>query len=457
MSSHDLSKSCLMFHSSEPQPNPSELASLSPDSLGRKKLLQVLFVHHDMEAVGRCLRELNKTRFTVSWSVVTSAEEFTDKLRSKSYDVVISEHPLPAWRSRPVRDILDERRKAIPLILVVHKRRSETVANLIMKGAFDCVEASNLGHLPVTVLRALGEKALRDERDRTQKELRRSEARYRALAGNLNYGIFHCRLDGSFIDVNQTLMAILGFETRDDLLRVNFMRDIVQDAGKVAQLLGQTDELDPLEVEWRREDRKPVRVRLSGQRVASDEAETYEVIVEDITKQRALENHLRRLAASDALTGLGNYRHLIQALAMEIKRSKRTGHEFAVLILDVDGLKRINDQYGHVVGNQALCRVADALVICCRDIDSAVRFGGDEFAIVLPETGREAANSVALRVCASIRNDDKGPDLSVSLGVALYPEDGDTVESLMKAADSAMYAIKRKRNQFATSSTAEFP
>lgn len=436
-----------MCPQSGPQSKTIELGSLSPDSRGRKKLLQILFVHHDMEAVDRCLRELNKIRFTVSWNVVTSPEQFAEKLRSKSYDVVIAEHPLPTWRNRSVSGTLDELKKAIPLILVVHEGKPETVASLVMKGAFDCVELGNVGHLPVAVSRALGERALRDERDRAQRELRRSEARYRALAGNLSYGIFHCKVDGSFIDVNQTLLAILGFETREDLLRVNLMRDIIRDPGKLAQLLGQTDELDPLEVEWGRKYGRPVRVRLSGQRVASEETDTYEVIVEDITKQRALEDHLRRLAASDALTGLGNYRHLVQVLDREIKRSKRTGHEFAVLILDVDGLKRINDQHGHVAGNQALCRVADALVLCCRDIDSAVRFGGDEFALVLPETGKEAANSVALRICASIQNDDKGPDLSVSLGVALYPEDGDTVESLMKAADSAMYGIKREKNQ----------
>ena len=154
---------------------------------------------------------------------------------------------------------------------------------------------------------------------------------------------------------------------------------------------------------------------------------------------------LRQLAASDPLTGLANYRHLIEVLDMEIKRSKRTGRQFAVLLLDVDELKRINDHYGHVTGNQALCRVADALVMCCRDIDSAARFGGDEFAVVLPEIGKEAANSVALRLSASIENDGKGPNLSVSVGVAVYPEEGDKVESLLNAADSAMYAIKREK------------
>jgi len=173
--------------------------------------------------------------------------------------------------------------------------------------------------------------------------------------------------------------------------------------------------------------------------------------VEDITtRQRSLEDHLRRLAASDPLTGLANYPHLIEALDSEIKRSKRTGREFALLMLDVDDLKRINDQYGPATGNQALCRVADALIKCCRDIDSAARFGGDEFAVVLPEIDKEAANTVALRICANIENDGKRPSLSVSMGIALYPKEGDKVESLMKAADSEMCEIKREKRRYNT-------
>jgi len=422
-----------------------ELTSPFVELSGRKKRLQILFVHHDMEAVDRCSHELNKLRFTVNWTVVNSAELLRNRLQAKNYDVVISEHPPVMWKGPSVPTILRDLKKGMPLIFTMVDGNSELQAELIMKGAWDCVEMANIGHLPVTVLRALGEKALRDERDRAQKELRRAEARYRALAGNLNYGILHCNLDGAFTDANQTFLKILGIDNEESLKNCKLMREIVVHAGKRAQLLGQTDELDPLEVEWKPQDGRIVKMRLSGRRLDSEEPDAYEVIVEDITKQRALEDHLRRLAASDPLTGLGNYRHLIELLDMEIRRSKRTEHEFSLLILDVDGLKRINDQYGHVMGNQALCRVADILTMCCRDIDSAIRFGGDEFAVVLPEAGKEAANSAALRICANVQNDGKHPNISVSAGVATFPVDGDKVESLIKVADAAMFAIKRKK------------
>ncbi|PYU44056.1 MAG: hypothetical protein DMG54_10560, partial [Acidobacteria bacterium] len=172
----------------------------------------------------------------------------------------------------------------------------------------------------------------------------------------------------------------------------------------------------------------------------------YEVITEDVTKQRQLEDHLRQQATRDPLTGLANYRHLVEVLDMEIKRSARTGREFALLLFDLDGLKQINDRYGHLTGSHAICRVADGLSFC-RDIDTAARYGGDEFAVVLPETGTEAANQVAQRICESIANDGVGPVLSVSVGVAVYPHDGERIEALLRKADVAMYAMKAKKRE----------
>jgi len=130
---------------------------------------------------------------------------------------------------------------------------------------------------------------------------------------------------------------------------------------------------------------------------------------------------------------------------MEIKRCERTRRTFAVLLVDLDGLKLINDRYGHLRGSQALCRVADVLSFCCRGIDTAARFGGDEFALVLPETNAETANVVAQRICESVANDGKGPKLSISVGVAIYPKNGERIESLLRAADTAMYSMKRRQ------------
>ncbi len=155
--------------------------------------------------------------------------------------------------------------------------------------------------------------------------------------------------------------------------------------------------------------------------------------------------HLRRLAASDSLTGLANYRHLVDVLDLEIKRSERTRREFALLFFDLDGLKRINDRHGHMVGSQALCRLADLLCTCCRSIDTPARFGGDEFAVVLPETKAEEANLVARRICERIANDGNGPKLSVSVGVVVYPHNGDTIEGLLREADLALCSMKQQR------------
>ena len=146
------------------------------------------------------------------------------------------------------------------------------------------------------------------------------------------------------------------------------------------------------------------------------------------------------------MTGLANYRRLAEVLDMEIKRSVRTGREFALLLFDLDGLKQINDRYGHLTGSHALCRVADVLSFC-RDIDTAARYGGDEFAVVLPEIGAEAANQVAQRICDSIANDGMEPLLSVSIGVAVYPHDGERMEALLRKADAAMYAMKTKKRE----------
>jgi diguanylate cyclase (GGDEF)-like protein len=166
------------------------------------------------------------------------------------------------------------------------------------------------------------------------------------------------------------------------------------------------------------------------------------VLAAEVTEHKRAQEHARQLATSDALTGLANYRRLLDALDQEIKRYGRTGKSFAVLLLDLDGLKKINDAYGHTVGNRALCRLANVLEMHSREIDTAARYGGDEFVVVLPETESEAARHVAERVAEQLRSDGEEPPLTVSVGTAVYTRDGRTIEELLHAADSALYEKK---------------
>ena len=156
---------------------------------------------------------------------------------------------------------------------------------------------------------------------------------------------------------------------------------------------------------------------------------------------------VQHLAISDPLTGLANYRHLIDVLESEIERSGRTGREFSVLLLDLDGLKSINDRFGHLVGSRALRRLADVLRVHSRAVDTPARYGGDEFALVMPETGTQAARLVAGRIRERLASQTEQPKITVSVGVAVYPASGATAERLLMAADEALYAMKQEMHK----------
>jgi diguanylate cyclase (GGDEF)-like protein len=159
---------------------------------------------------------------------------------------------------------------------------------------------------------------------------------------------------------------------------------------------------------------------------------------------------VRHLAVSDPLTGLANYRRLLDVLENETERTNRTNRPFSVLLLDVDGLKKINDTHGHLVGSRTICRLADVLRIHCRAIDTAARYGGDEFALVLPESEEVEAQRVADRIRAVMESDDEEPRLSASIGISVYRGDGERIEKLLNEADQNLYIEKARRSKRAT-------
>jgi diguanylate cyclase (GGDEF)-like protein len=154
---------------------------------------------------------------------------------------------------------------------------------------------------------------------------------------------------------------------------------------------------------------------------------------------------LRELVVTDPLTGLPNYRRLLEVLAGEIARADRDSTNLAVVFFDMDGLKDINDEHGHLVGSRAVCRFAETLRAACRTTDTAARYGGDEFVAVLSDTDQDGAKLVVRRIAERLAADPDHPPLSVSAGVAVYPRDGGTPTTLLSAADRALYAVKAER------------
>jgi len=184
-------------------------------------------------------------------------------------------------------------------------------------------------------------------------------------------------------------------------------------------------------------------VHLSPLRAASGEIEGCVAVAIDITDRKKSEDQIRYQATHDALTGLANYREFMDTLEREVRRAERSNRVFALLLLDMDELKAINDKYGHLVGNRALKRLSEIVKEHSRATDLAARYGGDEFAVVLIDADPGMANRIAQRIERAFRVGQRRPPLSVSIGIGIFPEDGRTAAELLETADRHLY--KRKK------------
>ena len=154
---------------------------------------------------------------------------------------------------------------------------------------------------------------------------------------------------------------------------------------------------------------------------------------------------LARIAAYDGLTGMFNQRQFARSLGVELVRAERLGQPASLIITDLDRFKSVNDTHGHAVGDDVLAAVAHDVVSCVRAFDVPCRIGGEEFAVILPQTGKDEAVAVARRICSQVAlTDHEGlPEVTISCGVATYPDDADAIRLLTKRADDAVYAAKR--------------
>jgi diguanylate cyclase (GGDEF)-like protein len=165
-----------------------------------------------------------------------------------------------------------------------------------------------------------------------------------------------------------------------------------------------------------------------------------------------LHDLVNQQAHTDTLTGLPNRRALEEQFEKELHRSLRYNHNFSLVIIDIDSFKTINDRYGHPAGDEFLKQLSTQMKKSLRSMDFLVRYGGDEFALLLPETNAEAAKQIANRLEKAVRSfefpvGEENLSVTISFGCATYPEDGETLQALMDTADQRLYMAKKKRDR----------
>jgi diguanylate cyclase (GGDEF)-like protein/PAS domain S-box-containing protein len=278
--------------------------------------------------------------------------------------------------------------------------------------------------------------------------LRESEIRYRLLFEQNAAGVCVSRLDGEIIDCNATFGSMLGFH-RSDLIGqpMSTLYANPAEAEELTALLRGVGTLNSVEIELRRSDRRALWVLENLVLVGDAISGVVHATVVDISDRKRAEEQIEFHAYHDVLTHLPNRKLFTDRLRHALTRAKRAGSSVAVMFIDVDHFKTINDTLGHTAGDDLLLEMSRRLRECVREDDTVARLGGDEFTIILAEL-REAEDAmfVAQKILEAVQEPLTlaGMPLVVtaSIGISIYPTDGVDPESLLRNADSAMYRAK---------------
>lgn len=393
-------------------------------------------------------------------------------LEKNPCDLVLLDLMMPGLTGHEVMDRIQEKKIDTHVIVVSGDVSIESAISAIRRDAYDFVRKP---YEPDEILKrvqnALASRRLEAENRSMAKRLRRSEQWHRYLVNSSLDIIYSLDTEGRFTFVNQAMERILGF-TKQELLGKHYSAIVHdEDILGVAQLFNErrTGErsIRGVELRLKRTDdsrlpnpKRFVPVELNAMGMYDNDAAgqrrfvgTYGV-VRDIADRKRAEKTIAYQAYHDLLTALPNRALFHDRLAQAMNQAKRNNTRLAVMFLDLDKFKFVNDSLGHVAGDKLLQALASRLRSCLREVDTLARMGGDEFVLLLPNINEATdATLIAEKILLALQEKfvigDHELFASVSIGIVLFPDDADTSENLIKRADVAMYHAKNQgRNNY---------
>lgn len=289
--------------------------------------------------------------------------------------------------------------------------------------------------------------------ERSHEAIDNAEIRYQTLFESVPTGLYITTPDGLIVDANPTLVEMLGYPSTESLLGKT-AADLYldpDDRTRQQMLFADGHVVENYETQLQRRDGDPIWVRDTCRAIRGENGEVafYAGNLQDITAEKHVEEELVYMAQHDPLTGLLNRYTLRSILDSEVCRARRYKHPIGVLMIDVNRFKEINDRFGHAAGDRVLQTVANVLCQTVRESDVVVRYGGDEFLVLLIETDGET-EIVRERILSEMEEQGAeglalGMAVTLAVGTAHWmPETGQSIESVLSQADRAMYEEKRK-------------
>jgi diguanylate cyclase (GGDEF)-like protein/PAS domain S-box-containing protein len=402
----------------------------------------------------------------------TCGSEALAQLTKLKFDLILLDLRLPDMSGHEIMDFINAREIDGDVIVMSGDVGIEAAIGALKRGAYDYLRKPySREELLKTVENALQKRRLAIDNERIASKLENSEKMYRYLVDSSPDIIYTLNHEGKFTFVNDRVQQLLGF-TREELIGKHYsvlVHDEDQERARYAFNERRVDERASRNVELRlkcnigsgvggdvertfNNTLMTISLNAIGMHIPDHEVKTREFfgtygVARDITDRKRAEEVISYQAYHDILTDLPNRMLFKDRLGLAVIQAKRKLTELAVMFVDLDRFKLVNDTLGHVKGDELLQQAAQRLKDCLRRGDTLARQGGDEFTIVLPELrDRQDAKAIADKFLESLQRpfdlDGHQVHISASIGIAIYPGDGETIDELLRHADIAMYQVK---------------